>query len=42
VFAGTRLHEVVGSRTDAVAYRVSPADDGGVSEEPGTARYLGA
>jgi peptidase E len=42
VFAGTRLHEVVSSRTDAVAYRVSLAADGGVSEEPVTARYLGA
>lgn len=40
VFAGTKLHEVVASRPDAAAYRVTAAN-GHVVEEQLRARYLG-
>jgi dipeptidase E len=41
VFAGERLEEVVSSRPDAAAYRVS-RDGGDAREDRVTARYLGA
>jgi dipeptidase E len=41
VFAGRELVEVVASRPEAGAYRVQRAADGGVSEQPLPARYLG-
>jgi dipeptidase E len=41
VFAGEALSEVVASRPDAAAYRVTRRD-GGVDEERLAARYLGA
>lgn len=42
VFAGTQLHDVITSRPDAAAYRVSAAANGRVLEEQLIARYLGA
>jgi dipeptidase E len=41
VFAGQELVEVVASRPDAGAYRVERTADGGVTERPLPARYLG-
>ena len=42
VFAGAELVEVVTSRPDARGYRVERSADGGVSERPLPARYLGS
>ena len=41
VFEGEKLAEVVASRPPARAYRVEKTPDGGVSERPVPARYLG-
>jgi dipeptidase E len=41
VFEGEKLAEVVASRRPARAYRVEKTPEGGVSERPVAARYLG-